>query len=136
VGFASSTAVYGNNSEGAAIDEDTAKALLTAYVANKLSSELYLDSYRRAHNLEPVVFRFSISLAHVRIRLHPTPGDQHCLGCNRGTQETAPAGGNPDRDVSRSADYACLRASSAFQARHAPDCLHSQWLYNSFFKTR
>jgi UDP-glucose 4-epimerase len=56
--FASSAAVYGNNGEGQPIDEDTAKAPLTPYAADKLSSEYYLDFYRREHGLEPVVFRF------------------------------------------------------------------------------
>ena len=56
--FASSAAVYGNNGEGEAIDEDTAKAPLTPYAADKLASEYYLDFYRRQHALEPVVFRF------------------------------------------------------------------------------
>lgn len=56
--FASSAAVYGNNGEGQAIDEGTAKAPLTPYAADKLASEHYLDFYRRQHGLEPVVFRF------------------------------------------------------------------------------
>lgn len=56
--FASSAAVYGNNGEGEAIDENTAKAPLTPYAADKLASEYYLDFYRRQHGLEPVVFRF------------------------------------------------------------------------------
>jgi len=56
--FASSAAVYGNNGEGQSIDEDTPKAPLTPYAADKLASEFYLDFYRRQHNLEPVVFRF------------------------------------------------------------------------------
>ncbi|MCQ4309714.1 NAD-dependent epimerase/dehydratase family protein [Pseudomonas stutzeri] len=56
--FASSAAVYGNNGEGQAIDEETPKAPLTPYAADKLASEHYLDFYRRQHGLEPVVFRF------------------------------------------------------------------------------
>ena len=56
--FASSAAVYGNNGEGRAIDEDTPKAPLTPYAADKLASEHYLDFYRRQHGLEPAVFRF------------------------------------------------------------------------------
>jgi UDP-glucose 4-epimerase len=56
--FASSAAVYGNNGEGQAIDEDTPKAPLTPYAADKLASEYYLDFYRRQHGLEPAVFRF------------------------------------------------------------------------------
>ena len=56
--FSSSAAVYGNNGEGTAIAEDTAKAPLTPYAADKLASEHYLDFYRRQHGLEPVVFRF------------------------------------------------------------------------------
>lgn len=56
--FASSAAVYGNNGEGQAIDEDTLKAPLTPYAVDKLASEQYLDFYRRQHGLEPVVFRF------------------------------------------------------------------------------
>ena len=56
--FASSAAVYGNNGEGLAIDEDTPKAPLTPYAVDKLASEQYLDFYRRQHALEPVVFRF------------------------------------------------------------------------------
>ncbi len=56
--FASSAAVYGNNGEGEAIDEETPKAPLTPYASDKLSSEYYLDFYRRQHGLEPVIFRF------------------------------------------------------------------------------
>ncbi len=56
--FASSAAVYGNNGEGQSIDEDTPKAPLTPYAADKLASEHYLDFYRSQHGLEPVVFRF------------------------------------------------------------------------------
>lgn len=56
--FASSAAVYGNNGEGQAIAEDTPKAPLTPYAADKLASEHYLDFYRRQHGLEPAIFRF------------------------------------------------------------------------------
>ena len=56
--FASSAAVYGNNGEGESIVEDTAKAPLTPYASDKLSSEYYLDFYRRQLGLEPVIFRF------------------------------------------------------------------------------
>lgn len=56
--FASSAAVYGNNGEGLAIDEETPKAPLTPYAVDKLASEQYLDFYRRQHGLEPAVFRF------------------------------------------------------------------------------
>ena len=56
--FASSAAVYGNNGEGEPISEDTPKAPLTPYASDKLSSEHYLDFYRRQHGLEPMVFRF------------------------------------------------------------------------------
>lgn len=56
--FASSAAIYGNNGEGRAIDEDTPKAPLTPYAADKLASEHYLDFYRRQHGLEPAVLRF------------------------------------------------------------------------------
>lgn len=56
--FASSAAVYGNNGEGVAVAEDTPKAPLTPYAADKLASEHYLDFYRREHGLEPAIFRF------------------------------------------------------------------------------
>lgn len=56
--FASSAAVYGQNGEGQAIGEDTPKAPLTPYAADKLASEHYLDFYRRQHGLEPAIFRF------------------------------------------------------------------------------
>ncbi|SDT00152.1 NAD-dependent epimerase/dehydratase family protein [Pseudomonas oryzae] len=56
--FASSAAVYGQNGEGMAIGEDTPKAPLTPYAADKLASEYYLDFYRRQHGLEPAIFRF------------------------------------------------------------------------------
>jgi UDP-glucose 4-epimerase len=56
--FASSAAVYGPNGEGQSIAESTPKAPLTPYAADKLASEHYLDFYRRAHDLEPVIFRF------------------------------------------------------------------------------
>ena len=55
---ASSAAVYGQNGEGEAIDEDTPKAPLTPYAADKLASEYYLDFYRRQHGLTPAIFRF------------------------------------------------------------------------------
>ncbi len=56
--FASSAAVYGNNGDGVAIDEDTPKAPLTPYAVDKLASEQYLEFYRRQHGLEPAIFRF------------------------------------------------------------------------------
>ncbi|OCR24533.1 NAD-dependent dehydratase [Pseudomonas syringae] len=56
--FASSAAIYGNNGEGQAISEDTPKSPLTPYASDKLSSEHYLDFYRRQHGLEPLIFRF------------------------------------------------------------------------------
>lgn len=56
--YASSAAVYGNNGEGQAIDEDTPKAPLTPYAADKLAGEHYLDFYRRQHGIEPAIFRF------------------------------------------------------------------------------
>ena len=56
--FASSAATYGNNGEGTAIVEETPKSPLTPYASDKLSSEYYLDFYRREHGLEPVIFRF------------------------------------------------------------------------------
>lgn len=56
--FASSAAVYGNNGEGVAIDEATAKAPLTPYASDKLASEHYLAFYARQHGLEPAIFRF------------------------------------------------------------------------------
>lgn len=56
--FASSAAIYGNNGEGSPISEDTPKAPLTPYAADKLASEHYLSFYQRQHGLEPVVFRF------------------------------------------------------------------------------
>ena len=56
--YASSAAVYGNNGEGASIDEETTKAPLTPYASDKLASEHYFDFYRREHGLEPVIFRF------------------------------------------------------------------------------
>ena len=56
--FASSAAVYGNNGEGTSIDEQTPKAPLTPYASDKLSSEHYLDFYRRQHGLTPAIFRF------------------------------------------------------------------------------
>jgi UDP-glucose 4-epimerase len=56
--FASSAAIYGNNGEGMAITEDTQKAPMTPYAADKLASEYCLDFYRRQHGLEPVILRF------------------------------------------------------------------------------
>ena len=41
--YASSAAIYGNNGEGVAIDEATAKAPLTPYASDKLAGEHYLD---------------------------------------------------------------------------------------------
>src|SRR5690606_12577904 len=48
----------GQNGEGTAVAEDTPKAPLTPYAADKLASEHYLDFYRRQHGLEPAIFRF------------------------------------------------------------------------------
>ncbi|WP_068829049.1 NAD-dependent epimerase/dehydratase family protein [Pseudomonas sp. BMS12] len=56
--FASSAAIYGNNGEGVAVTEDTPKAPLTPYAADKLASEQYLDFYRREHGFTPAIFRF------------------------------------------------------------------------------
>lgn len=56
--FASSAAIYGNNGAGTAIIEDTPKAPMTPYAADKLASEYCLDFYRRQHGLEPVILRF------------------------------------------------------------------------------
>lgn len=55
--FASSAAVYGNNGEGQALDEDTPKAPLTPYAVDKLASEYYLGFYQRQYGLEPAIFR-------------------------------------------------------------------------------
>ncbi|MFJ2362371.1 NAD-dependent epimerase/dehydratase family protein [Pseudomonas sp. NPDC087697] len=56
--FASSAAIYGNNGEGTAITEDSPKAPLTPYAADKLASEHFLDFYRRQYGLDPVILRF------------------------------------------------------------------------------
>jgi UDP-glucose 4-epimerase len=56
--FASSAAVYGNNGDGVAVTEDSPKAPLTPYAADKLASEHYLDFYGREHGLQPVILRF------------------------------------------------------------------------------
>lgn len=55
--FASSAAVYGD-STSEVIQEDENKAPLTPYASDKLSSEHYLEFYKRAHGLDPVIFRF------------------------------------------------------------------------------
>ncbi len=46
--FASSAAIYGNNGEGTAITEDTPKAPLTPYAADKLASEHFFDFFTAA----------------------------------------------------------------------------------------
>lgn len=56
--FSSSAAVYGNNGDGVAVAEDSPKAPLTPYAADKLASEHYLDFYGREHGLQPVILRF------------------------------------------------------------------------------
>src|SRR5690606_535153 len=56
--FASSAAVYGNNGEGHAIDEDTPRSPLTPYAAHGLASVRCLAFYRGQHGLGRVVFRF------------------------------------------------------------------------------
>ena len=56
--FASSAAIYGNNGEGTPIHENTPKAPITPYAADKLASEYYFDFYRRQHGFEPVMLRF------------------------------------------------------------------------------
>jgi UDP-glucose 4-epimerase len=55
--FASSAAVYGDV-KTLPVAEDIPLAPLTPYAADKLSSEYYLDFYRRQHDLDPVIFRF------------------------------------------------------------------------------
>ncbi len=55
--FASSAAVYGNT-EDLPVSESSRLSPLTPYAADKLSSEYYIDFYRREHGLEPVIFRF------------------------------------------------------------------------------
>lgn len=72
--FASSAAVYGQNGEGTAIDEDTPKSPLTPYASDKLASEYYLDFYRRQHGLEPAIFRFFNVYGPRQTRPRPIPG--------------------------------------------------------------
>lgn len=55
--FASSAAVYGNT-EQVPVSEQSSLAPLTPYAADKLSSEYYIDFYRRQYGLDPVIFRF------------------------------------------------------------------------------
>jgi UDP-glucose 4-epimerase len=55
--FASSAAVYGDV-KTLPVSEDITLSPLTPYAADKLSSEYYIDFYRRQHGLQPVVFRF------------------------------------------------------------------------------
>ncbi len=55
--FASSAAVYGNT-ETIPVAETTPLSPLTPYAADKLSSEYYIDFYRRQYGLFPVIFRF------------------------------------------------------------------------------
>ena len=55
--FASSAAIYGD-STCEVIQEEQNKAPLTPYASDKLSSEHYLEFYKRAHGLDPVIFRF------------------------------------------------------------------------------
>lgn len=55
--FASSAAVYGDV-QSLPVTEDVPLSPLTPYAADKLSSEYYIDFYRRQHGLQSVVFRF------------------------------------------------------------------------------
>jgi UDP-glucose 4-epimerase len=55
--FASSAAVYGNT-EHVPVSEQCLLSPLTPYAADKLSSEYYIDFYRRQYDLDPVIFRF------------------------------------------------------------------------------
>lgn len=55
--FASSAAVYGDVQQ-LPVSENTPLQPLTPYAADKLSSEYYIDFYRRQYGLNPVVFRF------------------------------------------------------------------------------
>lgn len=55
--FASSAAVYGNT-EQIPVSETSTLSPLTPYAVDKLSSEYYIDYYRRQFNLNPVIFRF------------------------------------------------------------------------------
>lgn len=55
--FASSAAVYGDV-QTLPVTEDMPLSPLTPYAADKLSSEYYIDFYRRQHGLQPVIFRF------------------------------------------------------------------------------
>ncbi len=55
--FASSAAVYGDVKQ-LPVCEDIPLQPLTPYAADKLSSEFYIDFYRRQYGLESVIFRF------------------------------------------------------------------------------
>lgn len=55
--FASSAAVYGDV-QTLPVSEDVPLSPLTPYAADKLSSEYYIDFFRRQHGLHPIVFRF------------------------------------------------------------------------------
>lgn len=55
--FASSAAVYGDV-QTLPVTEDAPLAPLTPYATDKLSSEYYIDFYRRQHGLQPAIFRF------------------------------------------------------------------------------
>ena len=74
--FASSAAVYGNNGEGQAIDEGTAKAPLTPTPRTSwpVSTTGFLSAPAWP---EPVVFRFFNVYGLGRTRRRPIPGDQH-----------------------------------------------------------
>ena len=103
--FASSAAVYGQNGEGTAIDEDTPKSPLTPYASDKLASEYYLDFYRRQHGLEPAIFRFFNVYGRARTRLRPIPGDQHIHRARpEGTPITVFGDGEQTRDFIYVAD--------------------------------
>ncbi len=89
--FASSAAVYGQNGEGTAIDEDTPKSPLTPYASDKLASEYYLDFYRRQHGLEPAIFRFDdVAQQQPQLRQQPErqrPGHRQVHQAERAEQQ-------------------------------------------------
>lgn len=72
--YASSAAIYGNNGEGVAIDETTAKAPLTPYAADKLAGEHYLISIAVSMRWNRRCSVSSMSSGHARIHPRRTRG--------------------------------------------------------------
>lgn len=126
--YASSAAIYGNNGEGVAIDEATAKAPLTPYASDKLAGEHYLDFYRRQHGLEPAVFRFFNIFAAPGSILAVLRGDQYLHPtCAAGLPISVFGDGEQTRDFFYVGDLVALLMQGLLSEQVVSDPLNVGW---------